>query len=493
MPFKKAIKVKHKEINEALNQIKTPEVTPVQQKKYRTRKMYIDKNWSDKVMTVSSRGFNVIHKGNALSATEVKEALEAAHESKMRRIAAECEKEALKKVKETHDQEKLKPKSQDTKMTDTPMTETKPKTARKKKIVPPIEVQNTINEEKAKTQSAVKAVKDNVRPEMSLLAQKLVDTAVNYVFDMKDAEDNEVLQKIVTQVENELLKKYVYIPSKVIDIKINDTIVHSTTEIVHPKFQDIIRYVSTDIPVFLVGNAGTGKNHLCKQIAKTLGLEFYFTNAVTNEYKITGFIDANGTYHETQFYKAFTEGGLFFMDEVDASIPETLVLLNAAIENRYFNFPTGQRDAHKDFRIIAAGNTFGGGADLQFVGRFQLDAASLDRFSFIEIDYDEEIENFIANGDKDLVDIIRLFRGIVRNLGIRKIVSYRAIGQLSKLIRLTDVDHKNAFYYTLIKDMRPDDLNAVLGKYPQAAMKNNVYITSLKESIQMAVQYKSTH
>lgn len=46
-----------------------------------------------------------------------------------------------------------------------------------------------------------------------------------------------------------------------------------------------------------------------------------------------------GNYQETQFFKAFTEGGLFMLDEMDASIPEVLVILNAAIANRYFDFP----------------------------------------------------------------------------------------------------------------------------------------------------------
>lgn len=75
---------------------------------------------------------------------------------------------------------------------------------------------------------------------------------------------------------------------------------------------------------------------ICQQVAEALGLDFYFTNAVTQEYKLTGFIDANGNYQETQFYKAFTKGGLFFLDEMDASIPETLIILNAAIANRYY-------------------------------------------------------------------------------------------------------------------------------------------------------------
>ena len=91
-----------------------------------------------------------------------------------------------------------------------------------------------------------------------------------------------------------------------------------------------------------------------KQVAKALGLDFYFTNAVTQEYKITGFTDANGRYQETQFYKAFKNGGLFMLDEMDASIPEVLVILNAAIANGYFDFPApiGFVEAHRTLELL---------------------------------------------------------------------------------------------------------------------------------------------
>jgi len=136
---------------------------------------------------------------------------------------------------------------------------------------------------------------------------------------------------------------------------------HIVKGITHEKFETVLKIVSQDIPVFLTGPAGSGKNVICKQVSEALGLEFYFSNAVTQEYKITGFIDANGNYQETQFFKAFTNGGLFMLDEIDASTPEVLVILNAAIANRYFDFPTGRVTAHEDFRVVAAGNTFGTG------------------------------------------------------------------------------------------------------------------------------------
>ena len=79
------------------------------------------------------------------------------------------------------------------------------------------------------------------------------------------------------------------------------------------------------------------------------------------------------------------------MDEMDASIPETLIILNAAIANRYFDFPNGKVSANPNFRVIAAGNTVGTGADNNYTGRYCLDRASLDRFAMVNIDYSEKI------------------------------------------------------------------------------------------------------
>ena len=258
-----------------------------------------------------------------------------------------------------------------------------------------------------------------------------------------------------------LQEEFGSIPHTIIEVK-KEGKVKKIKEITHPKLADILTMVGADIPVFLMGAAGTGKNHMCKQVADALSLEFYFTNAVSNEYKITGFIDANGKYHSTQFYEAFTKGGLFFFDEIDASVPEVLVLLNAAIENRYFNFPTGKVDAHKDFRVIAAGNTYGSGASVQYVGRYQLDAASLDRFALVEIDYDSKVEHILARNDDDLVEFIHIVRKVVKDNGLRVVVSYRAIRQLSELIHVQKMDAKRAIEYSMIKGLSVDDMNIIL-------------------------------
>lgn len=201
----------------------------------------------------------------------------------------------------------------------------------------------------------------------------------------------------------------------------------------HIRYDDIRTCIELNIPVYLYGPAGCGKNHVVEQIAWDMGLEFYFTNSVQQEYKITGFIDAGGVYHETEFYRAFTKGGIFFLDEIDASIPEVLVLLNAAIANGYFEFPVGKVMAHDDFRVVAAGNTIGSGADEMYTGRLVLDQATLDRFAVIEFGYDERIELSIARGNRELVDFVHDIRKQADEKGIRCTFSYRCISMVRKL------------------------------------------------------------
>lgn len=247
----------------------------------------------------------------------------------------------------------------------------------------------------------------------------------------------------------------------------------------HEKFDTVLKLVKADLPVFLSGPAGSGKNVLCKQVAETLELDFHFTNAVTQEYRLTGFIDAMGKYHETEFYKAFKDGGVFFLDEMDASIPEVLVILNAAIANRYFEFPCGRINAHPDFRIIAAGNTFGTGADNTYTGRYCLDGASLDRFSVIEINYSPAIETFITNSNQDLMVFCRKFREITKRSGIDCLFSYRALTAITKLEGSLGL--REIFKICVTKGIKGDDLKTIQGELQKEKFEGNKYVNSFLE------------
>lgn len=202
----------------------------------------------------------------------------------------------------------------------------------------------------------------------------------------------------------------------------------------HIKYNQIMTCIEVGIPVYLAGPAGSGKNYTVEKIAEELGWNFYFSNSIQQEYKLTGFIDAGGKYHETEFYKACMdeEECIFFLDEIDASIPDVLVLLNAAIANGYFEFPNRRVD-FDNVHFVAAGNTLGNGADERYTGRMVLDSATLDRFAIIPFDYDRDIELGLANKNEELVNFIHDVRDFVDRRGLRHTVSYRCIKMVTSL------------------------------------------------------------
>lgn len=334
----------------------------------------------------------------------------------------------------------------------------------------PAKVAPAVSKEEIKAEVISEIKAENAIQQLGLLEKVLAQVIVQ---NQGEAIKAEIMGDYKKEIESYILENYGPIQKKVeIEVAGKKT---ELDEVLHEKFETVLKFVSVDEPVFLTGQAGTGKNVLCKQVAKALGLDFYFTNAVTQEYKLTGFIDANGTFHETQFYKAFKNGGLFMLDEMDASIPEVLVILNAAIANRYFDFPCGYVEAHPDFRVIAAGNTFGLGADYEYVGRNQLDMASLDRFAMVEIDYDENIEKAVANGDTELVEFVHELRKVSAENCIRMVVSYRGISRLSKMVRQLGLCE--ALKTCIFKNLRKDDINVL---YSAMKKKSNTYICAME-------------
>ena len=202
----------------------------------------------------------------------------------------------------------------------------------------------------------------------------------------------------------------------------------------HKDFAKLLQILSAECNVYLVGPAGSGKSTAAKLCADALGLSFHFTGAVSSEFKLLGFIDAGGTYRTTEFRRAFENGGVFLFDEIDASSAQAVLCFNAALANGCMDFPDKTVKMHKDFRCIAAANTFGSGASRQYVGRNQLDAASLDRFVFLSWDYDGELEARIASAQSGLdaaavaswVGRVQSIRAAVGKLALREVISPRA-------------------------------------------------------------------
>ena len=285
-------------------------------------------------------------------------------------------------------------------------------------------------------------------------------TSVERIYETKGMKKMSTAKQVGTtssKIKNELEGKGIELPEiitpQIPQVKIKNGEVH------HEKYDQIKTCLECGIPVYLAGPAGSGKNHTVEQIAKELGWNFYFSNSVQQEYKLTGFIDAGGCFHETEFYKACNDENdcIFFLDEMDASIPEVLVLLNAAIANGYFEFPNGRVD-FDHVHFVAAGNTVGSGADDMYTGRMVLDQATLDRFAIIEFDYSLNIEMHITKGNTELVSFIRQLRKEAQDKGIRATFSYRCMTMITKLER-AGMDLVMAMTISIVKGLDKDTIN----------------------------------
>lgn len=202
-------------------------------------------------------------------------------------------------------------------------------------------------------------------------------------------------------------------------------------EVFHANFEDVCQRINRGSWVYLYGPTGSGKNVLAEQVAKALGLDFHYQAHTLDRFELTGFIDASGCYQPTEFFKAYTEGGLFMLDELDASDENALVTLNSAC-NGYFAFPCGTVKAHPNFRCIAAGNTCGRGGTDDYTARRTMDVSSLGRFIPRYHGYCDEIDMAAANNNAELVAFIHALRKIKHSVGCQIIASPRQIKEIVK-------------------------------------------------------------
>ena len=216
----------------------------------------------------------------------------------------------------------------------------------------------------------------------------------------------------------------------------------------HRKLPVILELCRMRLNVYLPGPAGSGKTSIAATVAKALDLPFYPVSvcATTTEGRLLGYMTVgdNPTYVETSIYKAYTKGGVLLLDEFDLGNPACTAVLNSILANGMASFPNGNAGRHPDFVVIVAANTLGRGADRRYVGRSEIDAATLDRFVFVSMDYDKSFEASLlgveipqsvyqyrhaANGKYDVdkwINRVDFLRDKVDKLGERQVIGMRA-------------------------------------------------------------------
>lgn len=212
-------------------------------------------------------------------------------------------------------------------------------------------------------------------------------------------------------------------------------------------FDHVLSLVRCRRNVLLYGPAGCGKSHLAEIVSRVAAFPRFASisfNAGVSDIHLLGravpdLTKGKNRFQGTEFLDCYENGGLFLADELDAADPNILLCLNTALANGYIsvpNRPDKPRAAkHDDFLILATANTVGRGATRQYVGRSQLDEATLDRFriGMVECAYDAAVEELLCP-DKPLRTTMQEIRRVLEAAQSRRVVSTRFLRDAKVMI-----------------------------------------------------------
>lgn len=219
----------------------------------------------------------------------------------------------------------------------------------------------------------------------------------------------------------------------------------------HRLYPLVLKILQAGVPLYLVGPAGSGKTTVVEQASAALGLSFNPKSCgpTMAEHDLIGYMNGHGHYVPGVVRVPFTDGGVLCLDELDNANPTVVTVLNSMIANGYMSFPDAILPRHPECRIVACGNTWGQGGSKGYQ-RMALDAATLDRFAFLEFPYDEALEAYVVGveeqqdrleilrgGDlsaEQWLKLVRTARAALLELGIQQVLSPRASIMGSKLL-----------------------------------------------------------
>ena len=203
----------------------------------------------------------------------------------------------------------------------------------------------------------------------------------------------------------------------------------------HKQFPELVNFLSTRNAfgwpemLYVWGAPGCGKTHLGRQLAKALKVPYYSYNCgpTVTEGKILGYNNiATGSFIKGWLYDAFKSGGLVALDEIDLCDASVLAACNT-MDNDEFTFGNGERiERHRDFYLVAFANTIGTGSTRGFT-RNVLDAATRDRYTVVELEYDMELERKLYGNVEWAVYCQRVREHVVKTMNSSFYVTSRAI------------------------------------------------------------------
>ena len=130
-----------------------------------------------------------------------------------------------------------------------------------------------------------------------------------------------------------------------------------------------------------------------------------------------------------------------------------------------YSFPHGERVArHPNFRIIAAGNTTGNGADANYSTREKIEESVQQRFTPIFVGYDNEVEKSILSGFNNWYSFVCAFREATNawtkysRSGAPGIITTRDVTRIRKYLENGSFNQNKIIEYEFVQTKDPDYL-----------------------------------
>lgn len=232
--------------------------------------------------------------------------------------------------------------------------------------------------------------------------------------------------------------------------------------------------------IWMVGPAGCGKSTIARNIAKELDIPYLCISCGigTSATEFTGY--KYPTREATKFAEFYAKKSLILIDEMTALDPSVAQVINAALANGEIETTTGTVLRHSECIIVATSNTFGSGADRQYVANNQLDASTIDRFTgaIIEVDYSKKYE---SQFDQEVRDYIHLLRACIKTNSLRRIASTRMIQAAEKMKKIGMSDWRDLLIINW-----SDTEKKIVGQYVEQVKSNR-----LKRAIDTAIKQGS--
>ena len=191
---------------------------------------------------------------------------------------------------------------------------------------------------------------------------------------------------------------------KVVGVKINDQAPIVLKGRPHKAFAELATEVEVlaqaglSLNFALTGPRGSGKTTLAQQIAEARKVPFHFISVQRSMSPAEFFgrwtPDVKNPFISAPLWSSLDKPGVYLLDEFDRGDSNTMVAINALTANGIAVNPyTGEtKKRHKEFIVLAAMNTTGRGATAEYNSAERMDAATLDRFTLMRVDYDRDLE-----------------------------------------------------------------------------------------------------